>query len=158
MREYYLRCALYENRIPLELFVEWHKATMKFINEKLYKIIDELKSIKTENDYINFCNKYEKLINYMPEFKTLNRDYVICSHAFINTIDFSKDKRIRIDFKVNKKILIRRFKQRENITENMFDTNIELYYKSYEETLKDSVSNILDTTNKYIIEKINKFI
>ena len=57
MREYYLRCALYENRIPLELFVEWHKATMKFINKKLYKVIDELKSIKAENDYINFCNK-----------------------------------------------------------------------------------------------------
>ena len=48
MREYYLRCALYENRIPLELFVEWHKSTMKFINENLYKIIYELKSIKTE--------------------------------------------------------------------------------------------------------------
>ena len=43
MREYYLRCALYENRIPLELFVEWHKSTMKFINENLYKIIYELK-------------------------------------------------------------------------------------------------------------------
>lgn len=55
----------------------------------------------------------------MPEFKTLNRDYVICSHAFINTIDFSIDKRIRIDFKVNKKILIKRFKQRENITEKV---------------------------------------
>ena len=54
--------------------------------------------------------------------------------------------------------LIKRFKQRENITENTFDKNIELYYKSYEETLKDSVSNILDTTNKDIIEKINKFI
>ena len=158
MREYYLRCALYENRISLELFVEWHKATMKFINEKVYNVIDKLKSIKTENDYINFGNKYEKLINYMPEFKTLNRDYVIFSHAFINTIDFSRDKRIRIDFKVNKKILIKRFKQRENITENTFDKNIELYYKSYEETLKDSVSNILDTTDKDIIEKINKFI
>lgn len=60
MRKYYLRCALYENRILLELFVEWRKATMKFINEKLYKVIDELKSIKTENDYINFCNKKER--------------------------------------------------------------------------------------------------
>ena len=64
MREYYLRCALYENRIPLELFVEWHKSTMKFINENLYKIIYELKSIKTEKNYINFCNKYEKIILY----------------------------------------------------------------------------------------------
>ena len=54
--------------------------------------------------------------------------------------------------------LIKRFKQGENITENMFNKNIELYYKSYEETLKDSVSNILDTTDKDIIEKINKFI
>ena len=39
MREYYLRCALYENRIPLELFVECHKATIMFINENLYNII-----------------------------------------------------------------------------------------------------------------------
>lgn len=86
MREYYLRCALYENRIPLELFVEWHKSTMKFIN------------------------------------------------------------------------VIQRFKQRENITENTFDKNIELYYKSYEEVLKDNVSNTLDTTDKDIIEKINDLI
>lgn len=158
MREYYLRCALYESIIPLDLLVEWQKATMQFINEKLYKIIDELKSIKTEKDYINFCNKYEKLINYIPEFKTLKKDYVICSHAFINTIDFSKDERIKIDFKSDKNILIERFKKRENITETTFDKNIELYYKSYEEVLKDSVSNILDTTNKETITKINNLI
>ena len=54
----------------------------------------------------------------MPEFKNLDKDYVICSHAFINTINFSKDERIRIDFSVDKKILIERFKQRENILEN----------------------------------------
>ena len=150
MREYYLRCALYENRIPLELLVKWHKATIDFINEDLYNIIYELKSIKTEKDYINFCNKYEKIINYMPEFKKLNTDYIICSHAFINTIIFSKY--------VDKKILIQRFKKRENITENTFDKNIELYYKSYEEVLKDNESNILDTTDKDIIEKINDLI
>ena len=45
MREYYLRCALYENRIPLELLVKWHKTTMNFINENLHKIIYELKTI-----------------------------------------------------------------------------------------------------------------
>ena len=77
MREYYLRCALYENRVPLELLVKWHKATMNFINEDLYKIIYELKSINTEKDYINFCYKNEKLINYMPEFKKINKDYII---------------------------------------------------------------------------------
>lgn len=111
MREYYLRCALYENRIPLELLVKWHKTTMNFINENLHKIIYELKSIKTEKDYINFCNKYKKLINYMPEFKKLNKDYIICSHAFINTIIFSEDLKIKIDLDVDKKILIQRFKK-----------------------------------------------
>ena len=151
MREYYLRCALYECCIPLEILVEWQKATIN-------KIIDELKSIKTEKDYINFCNKYEKLINYIPEFKTLKREYVICSHAFINTIDFSKDERIKIDFIADKNILIERFKQRENITENTFDNNIELYYKSYEEVLKDSISYTLNTTDKNIIEKIDNLI
>ena len=158
MREYYLRCALYENRIPLELLVKWHKATISFINATLYKIIYELKSIKTEKNYINFCNKYEKIINYMPEFKTLNKDYIICSHAFINTIIFSKNVKIKIDLTANKKILIQRFKIREKITENTSDKNIELYYKSYEEVLKDSDSNILDTTDKDIIKKINDLI
>lgn len=158
MREYYLRCALYENRIPLELLVKWHKTTMNFINENLHKIIYELKSIKTEQDYINFCNKYKKLINYMPEFKKLNKDYIICSHAFINTIIFSEDLRIKIDLDVDKIILIQRFKKRENITENIFDKNIELYYESYEKVLEDNDSNILDTTDKDIIEKINNLI
>ena len=158
MREYYLRCALYENRIPLELLVKWHKTTMNFINENLHKIIYELKSIKTEKDYINFCNKYKKLINYMPEFKKLNKDYIICSHAFINTIIFSEDLRIKIDLDVDKNILIQRFKKRENITENIFDKNIELYYESYEKVLEDNDSNILDTTDKDIIEKINNLI
>ncbi len=158
MREYYLRCALYENRVPLELLVKWHKATMNFINEDLYKIIYELKSINTEKDYINFCYKNEKLINYMPEFEKINKDYIICSHAFINTIIFSKDTRIKIDLDVDKKILIQRFKKRENITGNTLDKNIKLYYKSYEEVLKDNDSNILDTNNKNIIEKINDLI
>lgn len=158
MREYYLRCALYENRIPLELLVKWHKTIMNFINENLHKIIYELKSIKTEKDYINFCNKYKKLINYMPEFKKLNKDYIICSHAFINTIIFSEDLRIKIDLDVDKNILIQRFKKRENITENIFDKNIELYYESYEKVLEDNDSNILDTTDKDIIEKINNLI
>ena len=158
MREYYLRCALYENRVPLELLVKWHKATMNFINEDLYKIIYELKSIKTEKDYINFCYKNEKLINYMPKFEKINKDYIICSHAFINTIIFSKDTRIKIDLDVDKIILIQRFKKRENITENIFDKNIELYYESYEKVLEDNDSNILDTTDKDIIEKINNLI
>lgn len=94
----------------------------------------------------------------MPEFKNLDKDYVICSHAFINTINFSEDERIRIDFSVDKKFLIERFKQRENILEKAFDENIELYYKSYENVLKDSISTILDTTDKDIIEKINDLI
>ena len=42
--------------------------------------------------------------------------------------------------------------------EKAFDENIELYYKSYENVLKDSISTILDTTDKEIIEKINDLI
>lgn len=114
--------------------------------------------IKTENNYMNFCNKYKKIINHMPEFKNLNKDYIIFSHAFINAITFSEDERVQIDFTVDKKILIQRFRQRENITEDRFDKNIELYYKSYEKILKDNVSNILDTTDKDIIKEINYLI
>ncbi len=81
----------------------------------------------------------------------------IAMHLLIQLI-FSEDERIRIDFSVDKKFLIERFKQRENILEKAFDENIELYYKSYENVLKDSISTILDTTDKDIIEKINDLI
>lgn len=158
MRDYYLRCALYESKIPLELMVKWHTNTMKFIGEKLCRIIDEIKLISTEKDYINFCSKYTELINYMPKFEIINKEYIICSHAFINTISFYEDKRTRIDFVSDKNILIDRFKQRENIIKSDFDKNIETYYKSYEEVLKDSSSIVLDTSNKNIIEKINSLL
>lgn len=94
----------------------------------------------------------------MPQFKNLNRNYVIFSHAFINTVDFSKDKRIKIDFSSNKKTLIKRFKQREHIRDNTYDENIELYYKSYEEVLKECVVTKFDTEDINIIEKISNFI
>ena len=158
MREYYLRCTLYESIIPVELMVEWHKNTMKFIGKNLYKIFNELKLIRTEKDYMNFCSKYAKLINYMPKFEIFNKEYIICSHAFINTLNFLGNDRIRIDFLANKEILIDRFKRRENITKNELDKNITKYYKSYEAVLKNSVSNLLDTNDKNIIEKVNNLI
>ena len=77
MREYYLRCALYENRIPLESMVEWHKNTMKFIGENLCKIIDEAKLIRTEKDYMNFCSKYTKLINYFHINKNKQNEFIL---------------------------------------------------------------------------------
>ncbi len=158
MREYYLRCTLYESRIPLELMVKWHKNTMNYIGKKLISIIEEIKLIKTEKDYIDFCKKNEKLINYMPKFVKLNNEIIICSHAFINTISFFENERTRIDFQSDMSTLIERFKQRENITENKFDKNIKIYYKSYEDVLKDSVSNVLDTNSKNVIEEINNLI
>lgn len=158
MREYYLRCTLYESRIPLELMVEWHKNTMKFIGKKVCKIIDKAKLIKTEKDYTNFGIKYEKFINYMPEFELFNSEYIIFSHAFINTINFLENERIRIDFIADKNVLIDRFKKRENIIKNDFDNNIDIYYKSYEEVLKESESKLLNASCKNIIEKIDDLI
>lgn len=158
MRDYYLRCALYKSKIPLELMVKWHKNTMKFISEELCKIIHKIKSISTEKDYIKFCSKYAELINYMPKFEIINKEYIIFSHAFINTTSFYEDKRTRIDFASDKNILIDRFKQRENIIKSDFDKSIKTYYKSYEEVLKDSSSIVLDTSNKNIIEKINSLL
>lgn len=158
MREYYLRCALYESIIPLGLMIEWHKETIKYISKVLVEIVGEVKLIRTEKDYMNFCSKYAKIINYMPRFEIFNKEYIICSHAFINTISFLENERIRIDFIADEKILINRFKQRENITKSELDENIIKYYKSYEEVLKYSISNLLDTNDKSIIEKVNNLI
>ena len=42
MREYYLRCALYESIIPLGLMIEWHKETIKYISKALAELLVKL--------------------------------------------------------------------------------------------------------------------
>ena len=90
----------------------------------------------------------------MPEFELFNSEYIIFSHAFINTINFLENEKIRIDFIADKNVLIDRFKKRENIIKNDFDNNIDIYYKSYEEVLKESESKLLNASCKNIIEKL----
>lgn len=154
MREYYMRCALYERKIPFDLLVECHRDTMKFISDKVNGIIDELELCKNEEDYVEFCNKYESLINYMPKYKELNNNILICSHAFINTINFQEERRIRINFVSDLEILMKRFKDREKITE-IPNENLILYYKSYQDVLNEGKANILDTTDINIMKKID---
>ena len=74
MRDYYMRCTLYESIIPLEMMVEWHKKTMEYISEKTFSIIEEIESIKKEKDYLDFCDRNKKLINHNPEFEILNKE------------------------------------------------------------------------------------
>ncbi len=153
MREYYLRCSLYESIIPLKTLVDWQKVTIEYISSKIYEILNEYILIKTEEEYELFCNKYKMLINYKPQFKKLNRNILICSHALINTVEFTNQTRIMVDFTSYKDILINRFKDRENIKNNL-DENLKLYYESYEEVLLNSKATLLDTTKMNAIDKI----
>lgn len=153
MREYYLRCSLYDSMIPLKILVEWQKATIDYIGNKICEIVNEYILIKSEEEYEFFCDKYKNLINYRPQFKKLNRDILICSHAFINTVEFTNQRRIRVDFSSDKDILINRFNDRENIKNNL-DEKLKLYYKSYEEVLLNSKANSFDTTKMDVIDKI----
>ena len=76
----------------------------------------------------------------------------------INTIIFSENERIRIDFDSDRQILIERFKHRENITTNEYDRKIEKYYNSYVKVLENSSAKALDTSKKNVIEKIRDLI
>lgn len=157
MREYYLRCALYESIIPLETLIKWQIVTMQYISIRITDILNEFSLIKTEEHYECFCNKYKMLINYKPKFKKLNKNVLICSHAFINTVEFTNETRIRIDFTSDRDILVNRFKNRENIKENL-EVNIKLYYESYKELLSNSEAVVLDTTKTNVIDKIIKLL
>lgn len=157
MREYYLRCALYESIIPLEILIKWQMATIQYISIKIAEILNEFYLIESEEQYEYFCNKYKMLINYKPKFKNLNKNLLICSHAFINTVEFTNETRIRIDFTSDKDILVNRFKNRENIEDNL-EENIKLYYQSYEDLLLNSHAILLDTTKLNVIDKILKLL
>lgn len=157
MREYYMRCTLYEKKLTLDELVEWHKNTMEFISGKIIEIIDEFNELKSEEQYESFCESHENIINYKPVFENLNRQYIICSHAFINTIDFGKFKRIKMDFNSDYVVLSERFKEREKITGDIKE-NIQLYYSSYDEVLKESKATKLDTTDCKLYNTINNLL
>lgn len=157
MRDYYLRCTLYESIIPLETLIKWQKVTIDYIGSKIDRILDEYILIKTEEDYELFCNKYKILINYKPKYTNLDKSVIVCSHAFINTIEFTKKTRIKIDFTSDKSIIINRFKNREKI-EDSLDNKLKLYYKSYEDILTCSKAILLDTTKIDVTDKILKLL
>ncbi len=157
MRQYYLRCMLYGNKVSLSELTKWHKETMDFINNKIFKIVNEFSLIKDERQYKVFGEKYKNIINYMPNFFELNKKYLICSHAFINTINFGHFRRIKIDFICNHDVLIERFKKRENIEENIHP-NVQLYYASYEEVLRKSDAIKVDTTDCEWLKKVTNLL
>ena len=157
MRDYYLRCTLYESIIPLETLIKWQKVTIDYIGSKIDRILDEYILIKTEEDYELFCNKYKILINYKPKYTNLDKSVIVCSHAFINTIEFTKKTRIKIDFTSDKSIIINRFKNREKIEDGL-DNKLKLYYKSYEDILTGSKAILLDTTKIDVTDKILKLL
>ena len=151
LREYYMRCTLYSNLVPINELVKWHENTMKYIKNNISHVLMELSLIKCKKQYDDFFIKYKKLINYIPNFEDLNKEIVICSHAFINTIDFMNECRICIDFFSDKNVLLNRFKARENIKGEM-SKNLAIYYLSYEKVLKKSIAFKLDTTDINIID------
>ena len=124
---------------------------MKYIKNNISQVLMELSLIKSKKQYDEFFIKYKKLINYIPNFKDLNKEIVICSHAFINTIDFMNECRISIDFSADKNVLLNRFKAREKIKGEMSE-NLTIYYLSYERVLKKSKAFKLDTTDINIID------
>lgn len=157
LRSYYLRCTLYERKMNLDMLIKWHKKTTSFIDGKMSDIFNKIQSIKTQKDYEIFCSKYKNVINYKPKFSNLNMHLVVISHAFINTMNFSKQSYLKFDFDSDYSVLINRFKERENIANN-YDQELKDYYRSYSEILENSNALKLDTTKDNVFEYIRKLL
>lgn len=157
MRDYYLRNTLYDNKMPLEVMIQWHKDTMKYINVKLYKVLNDYNAVKTLNDYDNFCKKYIHLINFCPKYESLNKDFIIFSHAFINITQFSKLACWCFNLDSSENTLLDRFVKRENlIVANAI--NLTNYFKSYRVIVEESSGCKLDSACNDIVNKITNIL
>jgi len=157
LRDYYLRCALYERKINLKRLVQWHNKIVDFIDGKLSEIVTQIKSIKTQQDYDDFFLNYKNIINYKPEFSGLNLNIIIISHAFINVMEFSKRAYLNIDFNSDYPVLIKRFIEREKIQKN-YDNELKDYYDSYSSVLKKSNAIKFDTSKINVVGKIKNLL
>lgn len=153
LRDYYLRCTLYDKKTNLDMLISWHKKTVEFIDKQINLIFKVIKNIKTKEDYIEFCDKYGDILNYAPEFENFNNKILIVSHAFINVMEFSKSAYLKIDFDSDYRILKKRFLERETIKDGR-SLALDDYYKSYREILKDSNAIKMDIIKKDVPSEI----
>ena len=117
------------------------------------EIITQIKSIKTQQDYDDFCSNYKNIINYKPEFSMLNMNIIIISHAFINVTNFSGRACLNIDFNSDYLVLIKRFIGRKKYRKIMI-MNKKNYYDSYSLVLKKSTAIKFDTNMINVVGKI----
>lgn len=157
LRDYYLRCTLYDKKTNFNMLVMWHKKAIEFIDKQIDQIFKSINNIQSNEDYVEFCGRYGDILNYTPKFKNFNNEILIVSHAFINVMKFSKVAYLKIDFDSDYQILKQRFLERENI-KNDNSLALDDYYKSYSEILKESDAIKMDTIKNNVLKEIKSLI
>ena len=174
-RDYYLRNSVYERNISNEEFINWNKAVINYINNIANEIYNELNKINTKKQLDSFINKYKHYINYIPSDIDLSIiNTVIISHVFCSNFDISKNASENIILNENLDECVSRFKNREKIIDNSYDSNIRNYLECCFSLINDinkkdiriknpgynfhyRVAGIIMQDNKYLIQQIEGY-
>lgn len=148
LRDYFLRCVIYDRVLDINEYVEWYKFIMHGVDELINAILIDFDTL----EYSNFIRKYIKVINYHPVSKPSK---IILNHALLPTTRVW-NRSFKILLTCNDDKIVSRFINREDIKTDDVSliSDIIRHIKMYKILNNGAKSDIFyDTTDKFLSVK-----
>lgn len=148
LRDYFLRCVIYDRVLDINEYVKWYK----FIMHGVGGLIDSILLDFNVLEYSNFMQKHIKVISYHPASKPSR---IILNHALLPVTEvWNKSFKILLTCRDDK--IISRFINREDIKRDndSLISDIMRHIKMYKILNDGAKSDIFyDTTDKFLSVK-----
>ncbi len=148
LRDYFLRCVIYDRVLDINEYVEWYKFIMLGVDGLISSIIVDFDAL----EYREFIRKHIKVINYHPASRPSR---IIMNHALL-PITEAWSRSFKILLTCSDDEIISRFINREDIERDNSSliSDIIRHIKMYKILNDGAKSDIFyDTTNKFLSVK-----
>jgi hypothetical protein len=144
LRDYFLRCVIYDRVLDINEYVEWYKFIMQGVDGLINSILIDFDAL----EYSDFIRKHTKVINYQPASKPSR---IILNHALLSLVEvWNRSFKILLTCSDDK--IISRFINREGIIRDDASVNGDIIrhvkmYKIINDGAKWDI--FYDTTDKF---------
>ena len=152
LRDYFLRCVIYDRVLNINEYVEWYKFIMQGVDGLINSVLRDFDAL----EYSDFIRKHIKIINYHTESKP---SIIILNHALLPITEVW-NKSFRVMLTCGDDEIVSRFINREGIISNDASPTSDIirHIKMYKIVNDGAKWDIFyDTTDKFCsVKKINE--
>lgn len=148
LRDYFLRCVIYDRVLDINEYVEWYKFIMHGVDGLIDSVLTDFDAL----GYSDFIRRHTKVINYHPASKPSR---IILNHALLPITEVW-NRSLRVMLTCSDDEIISRFINREDIKRDDASLNSDIirHIKMYKIVNDGAKSDIFyDTTDNFLSVK-----